>query len=176
MIPPYNPLEDSSLSWAVARVTGVATARGRLSRLAEVARRLARRPTTPTWTTPARVTFEIVEVLRGQLPPRVEVEFGPPREAGQAYLLARRGLFPPQSDAAAAELQRRTVALDATPIEVPALRSVVIVWLVPSEAGWEVPPRLIYHRAELPMRSRWVEASPEALAFLRARLGATRAS
>lgn len=155
LMPPYDPFADTSLAWAVARVVSID-------------------PPTPTWSSPARVVFDVEEVLRGDVPSQLSVGFGQPREAGQSYFYATRGLGPPpHTPEALADVARQRAQLDATPVEVPAVGARVIVWLAQAPPGsWDIPTLRTLGAAIPPtMRSRWLEADPPTLALVRARVG-----
>ncbi len=152
MMPPYDPFQDTALAWVIARVASIT-------------------PSRPTWSTPARVVLQIEEVLRGAPPTQVEVQFGPPREAGQEQFYLVRGLGPPPwSREQEAELERQRAEMGARPIEVPDVGERIGVWLSMLPSGeWEVPTlRTIGGATPMPMRSRWI-AEPH-LAALRAHL------
>lgn len=169
LMPPYDPLSDDSLRWAVVDVR-------------------ACRPAAPTWATPAAVEFAVVRAIRGELPSSLVAWFDAPREAAESRFYAVRDATP--------ELAAKQLAdLDRTPIEVPASGARILVWLAaptppnavppappgppgsPSSATtrpadcWTIPTSRLSAPGDPPMRSRWIEHSAKAESWLRARLG-----
>lgn len=142
VMPPYDPFADASLRWAVVRVESV-------------------EPAQPTNGRPATLTLAVEEVLRGELPPRVSVPFGAPREAGDERFYITRGLGPPPwTPEMEARVAAQFAALDARPVEVPDVGARVVIWLArESDGTWAVPTLRTLGAATLvPMRSRWIEA------------------
>ena len=73
VMPPYDPFEDRSLAWAIARVASCEPARA-------------------TWAAPALVRFEVERTLRGTLPRVVIALFDAPREAAQTRFYVGRAM------------------------------------------------------------------------------------
>lgn len=179
IMPPYDPFEDRSLAWAIARVASCEPARA-------------------TWSSPAIVRFEVEHTLRGTLPRVVTALFDAPREAAQSRFYVARALGSDPTEAALAAAAAQHAALDATPIELPAVGARVIVWLgehiapsshapsppmppgmlptmepslVPPEGAWLIPTLRLYAPTELRIRSRWIEHDDAAEREVRRRLG-----
>lgn len=153
IMPPYDPLTDRSLSWAVVRVISID-------------------PPAPTWGRPAEVVLEIEQTLRTsvELPACVVVGFGAPREEQQQRFYLDRGLGPPPWDEAT--LARRNelhAQMDAYPVEVPVVGARIAVWLANEPHGWTIPTLRALGGPTLPMRSRWVDEAQ--IPALRAQLG-----
>ncbi|MBX7190957.1 MAG: hypothetical protein K1X94_02810 [Sandaracinaceae bacterium] len=154
IMPPYDPLRDPQLAWAIGRVLRIV-------------------PERPTWSRPGTISFAVDEVLRGELPSAIELPFGPPREAEQAYFYAQREAGAPPWDAATqARVAARRAELDARLVDVPAIGAVIGVWLAHDTAGWHVPTARVFGAMPFPLRSRWVEAPH--LEALRRSLAAVR--
>lgn len=153
IMPPYDPLTDSRLSWAVVRVISID-------------------PPAPSWGRPAEVVLELEQTLRSsvEMPTRVAVSFGAPREEQQQRFYIDRGLGPPPWDEATLARRKELHAqMDAYPVEVPALGARIAVWLANEPHGWTIPTLRALGGMTLPMRSRWVEEAQ--LHALRAQLG-----
>lgn len=154
--PPYDPFADAALSWAVVRVAAI-------------------EPLAPTWSRPATVTLEVIDVLRGDVPSSVPVVFGAPRESGDAYFYVARHLgSPPHTAEQLADAGRRRAELDATPVDVPAVGARIVVWLSPGApgGGWDIPTlRAMGMATPNAMRSRWLDGDDDTVALVRARLG-----
>lgn len=153
IMPPYDPLTDRSLSWAVVRVISID-------------------PPAPTWGRPAEVVLEIEQTLRSidALPARVVVGFGAPREEQQQRFYLDRGLGPPPWDEATLARRKELHAqMDAYPVEVPTVGARIAVWLANEPHGWTIPTLRALGGPTLPMRSRWVEEAD--IPALRAKLG-----
>lgn len=173
-MPPYDPFDDASLAWAVARVQRCD-------------------PPTATWGRPSGVRLTIERALRGALPPTLTALFDAPREAQQERFYATRGASPDAASRALAELDARAIPL-------PPEGARVIVWLAapaappapaapssgpqpppppgaavlpPSPEGgwWTVPSPRLLAAHEIPFASRWIEHSDATEAAVRARLG-----
>lgn len=170
VMPPYNPFEDHSLSWAIARV-------------------IACEPKKPTWASPALVTFEIESVLEGELPRVVHAIFDAPRESQQSRFYVARALGPNPTADELASAAAQSAAMDATPIELPAIGAKVIVWFgehvtavasapgppppgplmneivlsLPAQGAWRIPTLRLFAPSKLgaSLRSRWIEHSDE---------------
>ncbi|MBL8677523.1 MAG: hypothetical protein JNK05_00040 [Myxococcales bacterium] len=170
VMPPYNPFEDSALSWAIARVNGC-------------------NPPSATWASPSIVEFDIESLLRGELPRVVHAIFDAPRESQQSRFYASRGLGPNPTEAELAAVSAQHAALDATPIELPTIGAKVIVWfgehvaagasepglppaallmstsslVLPPEGAWRIPTLRLFAPSTLgaALRSRWIEYTSE---------------
>lgn len=143
LMPPYDPFRDPALSWVLARVESVTPAR-------------------PTWAQPATIVLVVEEVLRGAVPARVAVPFGPPREAGQEQFYIARSAGPqPWSAEQRAAVARQHADLDARAVEVPEVGERIALWLREETPGvWSVPTlRTIGAPTPMPMRSRWIESA-----------------
>ena len=180
VMPPYDPFEDRSLAWAIARVASCEPARA-------------------TWAAPALVRFEVERTLRGTLPRVVIALFDAPREAAQTRFYVGRALGPDPSEAARAEAAAQHAALAATPIELPAPGARVIVWIgdhmtpaapdpaappmppgmspmfaptaLPREGAWTIPTLRLFAPTGLRIRSRWIDHDEDAEREVRRRLG-----
>jgi hypothetical protein len=160
IIPDWDPFQDPSLVWAIAKVERID-------------------PRVATWASPARVTLAIKKRLRGRVPSRLDVVFGEPREAGQARFYAERDLFPATLAKGSAELDQRIADLNATSVELPNLGDTIIVWLAIKDRGGFFRkgladiPTLRADTDGLPMHSRWIEATDKTIiGKVRARLKA----
>ena len=168
VMPPYDPLRDRSVQWAKVKV-------------------LDCQPPAPTWARPALVRLAVLEALPSPgalpLPAELLVGFGPPREAGQAYFYEARSRWeqatsgtpslpspPPPEESAPVEptygpppgepVSPPRSPLDATPVEVPSLGSVIWVWLTQADGEWTIPSsRLLGMRGpdQTLVRSRWID-------------------
>ncbi|MBN8616294.1 MAG: hypothetical protein J0L92_37255 [Deltaproteobacteria bacterium] len=148
IMPPYDPLTDPSLAWAIVRVESI-------------------EPATPTWSRPARVVLAVDEVLRGEVPAQLEVMFGAPREAQQQRFYIDRGNGPPPWDEATQARSRAAHAeLDARPVDVPHVGARIAVWLSRLDDHWDIPTLRSFGAGAIPMQSRWVDE--DHLAALRA--------
>jgi hypothetical protein len=180
-MPPYNPLDDRSLAWAIARVSSC-------------------EPSTATWSAPALVELRIEETLRGSLPPVLRAIFDAPREMQQARFYVARGLGPNPTPEASAAAAAQFAALDATPVELPRVGAKIIVWIgehvarqepepspplpgplmmgtqldLPPEGAWRIPTLRLFEPTSLPIRSRWIEHTDAAERAVRQRLEAQR--
>lgn len=140
-MPPWDPLRQRGLVWAKVKV-------------------LDCQPESPTWVTPATVRLQILEVRGAHtLPNPLDVPFGMPREAGQAYFYEMRAQWQNPTPT------RPPSPLDRTGIEVPAIGAVIWVWLEPSgDGGYTIPTSRVmgaYGAAE-GLHSRWFEDTPAA--------------
>lgn len=162
MMPPYDPLDDASLAWAVARVQRCD-------------------PSTATWGRPSAVRLTIERTLRGALPPVLTALFDAPREAQQERFYATRGASPEAASRALAELDARAIPLPpegarvivwlAAPIappEPPAPSSgpqpppppgAAVLPQTPAGGWWRVPSPRLMAPHEIPFASRWIEHS-----------------
>lgn len=138
-MPPYDPMTDPSLAWAIVRVVSID-------------------PPAPTYGSPARVVLALEEALRGDVPETIELGFGAPREEQQARFYIDRGNGPPPWDEATQARSRAAHAeLDARPVEVPAVGARIGVWLSRALGYWDIPTLRVFGAVAVPMRSRWVD-------------------
>lgn len=153
LMPPYDPFTDTALAWALVEA-------------------IEATPPTATWSAPSQVRFRTLEVLAGSVSESFVVSFGQPREAGQSYFYAQRGMHPiaPGDEAANAELRRRTESLDHTPVELPELRVPVVVWLSGTGERLDIPTLRTFGNWPFEHHARFIPGTPENVVAVKVRL------